>query len=604
MTTFTPPVEKTAIALDVKRDVNLTQPWFTQKSKYPPRAANFVEPLTNGEQAFGAVHAAVSGATKSIDIITWGFDPSMRLRRPDGLRYGELLLQKAKAGLQVRVLVWSGAFPGTEPTAGDGLFGSGGGAAGLGSGVGATSAGNASGDRDKENKYGILTSSGAMLKNDPEAMAFNRRWFAEKNGNMSFRRRGFDSSDSSHIWNREIAKHGRSTMTTALATTASHHQKMLLVDYELPDAAVGFVMGHNSMNDYWDSDSHDYDSALRLGFGPWQDLSSRVFGPVLFDLNENFSTAWTKAQPWFWGDMPIPESRKTLKPSAFEASAAKRGKPQMAQICRTQPQEGDQSILDVYKIALSNARSYVYFENQYFRNLELAMHLREVRRKLKAGGWKRDFYIFVVTNVPELTGRVSTYDMLNALGKSNHLPRIEKQEEGRKSESEDSRALRKRDLEGVNIHVCTLCASGFKQDLPQALPVGGASSTGFPNISIYQPPAVADYKNIYVHSKLLLVDDVFFTVGSANVNVRSMESDSELNIAVPAPDIAREWRQRLWEIHTKRKPGNDLKEEFRAWQTITARNGEAKANGSALSSALIEFYDDSPSGFFANRRPD
>ena len=84
----------------------------------------------------------------------------------------------------------------------------------------------------------------------------------------------------------------------------------------------------------------------------------------------------------------------------------------MAQICRTQSQESDRSILEAYQLALSNARNYVYFENQYFRHAELAMLMRQVRTKLKAGGWKRDFYVFVVTNVPKAAAAQASYSGL------------------------------------------------------------------------------------------------------------------------------------------------------------------------------------------------
>src|SRR5688500_18311707 len=106
MSEFKIPVERTAIALDSKRDVKLTMPWLSQKSKYPPRAGNVVQPLINGQRAFAAVHEALSSAKKSIDIISWGFDPSMRLMRPSGPRVGELLRQKATTGVEVRLLIW------------------------------------------------------------------------------------------------------------------------------------------------------------------------------------------------------------------------------------------------------------------------------------------------------------------------------------------------------------------------------------------------------------------------------------------------------------------------------------------------------------------
>nr|CUV43046.1 protein of unknown function [Ralstonia solanacearum] len=43
-----------------------------------------------------------------------------------------------------------------------------------------------------------------------------------------------------------------------MAGEPSHHQKMVLVDYEMPERAVGFVMGHNTLDAYWDRDDHGY----------------------------------------------------------------------------------------------------------------------------------------------------------------------------------------------------------------------------------------------------------------------------------------------------------------------------------------------------------
>jgi hypothetical protein len=128
-------------------------------------------------------------------------------------------------------------------------------------------------------------------------------------------------------------------------------------------------------------------------------------------------------------------------PEAFARPALKHGKGEMAQIIRTQPQEDDRSILDNYRIALSNARNYVYFENQYFRYKEFAELMRTNRRMLKAAGWKRDFYLFVVTNVPDDSGRMHTYEMLRSLGKASVMPAIEKKEDN--GDADKSDVLRK-----------------------------------------------------------------------------------------------------------------------------------------------------------------
>ena len=54
---------------------------------------------------------------------------------------------------------------------------------------------------------------------------------------------------------------------------------------------------------------------------------------------------------------------------------------------------------------------------------------------------------------------------------------------------------------------------------------------------------------VYVHAKLAVIDDRWLMVGSANLNDRSLFNDTELNLAVYDPGIARTTRQRLWAEH-------------------------------------------------------
>ena len=58
------------------------------------------------------------------------------------------------------------------------------------------------------------------------------------------------------------------------------------------------------------------------------------------------------------------------------------------------------------------------------------------------------------------------------------------------------------------------------------------------------------YREIYTHSTLLLADDGFMTLGSSNVNQRSMAVDSEINVAPNDPRAARNLRKRVWEQHS------------------------------------------------------
>lgn len=54
---------------------------------------------------------------------------------------------------------------------------------------------------------------------------------------------------------------------------------------------------------------------------------------------------------------------------------------------------------------------------------------------------------------------------------------------------------------------------------------------------------------IYVHSKVMIIDDEWLTIGSANANPRSFYLDNELNIAIQDKDLAKQMRLDLWKEH-------------------------------------------------------
>jgi phosphatidylserine/phosphatidylglycerophosphate/cardiolipin synthase-like enzyme len=54
---------------------------------------------------------------------------------------------------------------------------------------------------------------------------------------------------------------------------------------------------------------------------------------------------------------------------------------------------------------------------------------------------------------------------------------------------------------------------------------------------------------IYVHAKIGIVDDRWFTIGSANLNEHSLFNDSELNVVSLDPALARTARLELWAEH-------------------------------------------------------
>lgn len=660
---------------------------------YPHRENIEITPLINGKEAFGALEDAIKNAKDTIDIICWGFDPSLRLSGPKGeLRYGELLEQKAKAGVQVRVMIWYSMqgdvlsekslpdYRSPQRTFGQDEVNK--------KIKEAHEALNKAQrkyqeavnlwrtqdisnvddpfwqkkdsvwkleqlKKDMENKQAqfetLYNQAYTHRRGTPnlqyDDFMFNTKWYQRaKQGavkNLAFTTR--DIKDVLAV--AEMTK-GSEMPSEGVAqflaghNNATHHQKMVLIDYTQPNQAVGFVMGHNMQKNYYDDERHAFNSDVRYpGFRPWQDISTRVRGSVLLDLNDNFSNAWDKEIPYdLWSNKKTRIGDKRSAVTIEELSKAAQKKTgyhcPTAQICRTEYSVTDKSILRAYERALGNATDFIYSENQYFRYTPFAKQLKKYAELRKSCNTPNDLYWFVITNNPNSKGETpNTFDMLSVLGQGERLPKLARDERQKllelrrmkqklesstpvgyqkkqidsllKKTTEDLAKLEQKyadgngkqhgvdwaemekknqeeikdvldtddphqafelhNSQGLNVHIATLtsCTSASKNNL---------------------------YTQIYVHSKLLLVDDVFFLLGSANINKRSMEQDTELAIATPTPALASHCRNRLWQMHTK-KVKNTTQDNFEHWDKLMGRNWKAMNRGNQLIGTLTHFYD-------------
>jgi phosphatidylserine/phosphatidylglycerophosphate/cardiolipin synthase-like enzyme len=711
MIPFTPTEHKCfALAMD----------WFAAKAMYPPRRGIKITPLINGERAFAAVHDAIQAATRSVDIISWGFDPAMRFK-PGSDRIGELLDIRGRQGIKSRVLIWKNPLANfVENTIiGDGLAGSGGTAAGSGMAWGSAasdisvqarqqleyrrtvhqyelgklragqlpeygSSGYRFNTREQEllgtlteieaqlngqGGYNTLRGSGAP-QYSPHDEEYTRQWFRRvHNGwmqNVEFRTRDFSTemplnavirgpqlrSEKGRLATLYRLISGEAPDTSfahmlLLTLFGSHHQKMVLVDYEDTANAVGFVMGHNMHRNYWDTSAHLYDdqAAQRSpGFGPWQDLSMEVQGPVLHDLNHNFCTAWDRETFWIkkWFVDGLADERQAIKPDHFIAAGETK-----AQICRTQPQEdGEVSILELYRKALGNVRNYAYFENQYFRYPPFARQLRQLAADYVAKGRNKGLYLFVVTNTPnDKSFSSTTYATLQELGQEQLMPQAQRSlvEEmlRKRSQLADLQANPHIDpyvqrprldrAKRLEREIAELEKKGITPELEQRL--GGLKPEDIPELgkpksaeeeeekpytlkdipglkvviatlttctpapgSTLAPGEQAFFRDIYVHSKLLVVDDVFSLLSSANINTRSLHTDSELGLAAPDPVLAKHWREELWKSHVGGAIGDekgcvDATENFHKWNEVMDKNWENKNKNEPLIAHLTRFWD-------------
>lgn len=108
-----------------------------------------------------------------------------------------------------------------------------------------------------------------------------------------------------------------------------------------------------------------------------------------------------------------------------------------------------------------------------------------------------------------------------------------------------------------------------------------------------------DWEEIYIHSKLCLINDTFATLGSANINTRSMQIDSELNVAVESQPASYKIRYETWGWHTdgteEMNPEEQLVDPkvsnvtFKRWEEVMKDNKDMKENKKARIMPLLEF---------------
>ena len=97
---------------------------------------------------------------------------------------------------------------------------------------------------------------------------------------------------------------------------------------------------------------------------------------------------------------------------------------------------------------------------------------------------------------------------------------------------------------------------------------------------------------LYVHAKIAIVDDAWLTVGSANLNEHSFFNDTEMNIVICDPQIARATRLRLWAEHLERPieevSGDPTRVIDQLWRPTATEQRARKQRGEAGTHRLSE----------------
>ena len=283
-------------------------------------------------------------------------------------------------------------------------------------------------------------------------------------------------------------------------TGYAQHQKSWLIDAG-DDSETAFVGGINLNPRAVVRPGHG-------GKGETHDVYVEIAGPSAADVHHNFVQRWNEAsernaEHGRWGNdaratLPFPgrvpgvrgasvvQVQRTIHRSRYSDGSPAPGATPFDIAA------GERSILEQYRSALGGARRSIYIENQYLEVPEIVASIgAALERGVEVAVLMPAQQDTAARTIREQTDRDRLLDARATLGNYDNF---------------------------------TLAA------------IAGAGDDGRRN-------------DVYVHSKLMLVDDTWATIGSGNLHRRSLFGSSEMNAAIWDPAFARSLRCELLAEH-------------------------------------------------------
>jgi phosphatidylserine/phosphatidylglycerophosphate/cardiolipin synthase-like enzyme len=306
------------------------------------------------------------------------------------------------------------------------------------------------------------------------------------------------------------------------------HQKSWLIDAG-HTSETAFVGGMNLTFKAMGSPGH-------AGAGERHDVYVEVTGPSATDVHHNFVQRWNEASEraaadGTWGH----DSDDQLGLPA--QLSGQRGK-SLVQIQRMvhagrysdafatpggvayDIANGERSILTQYHLAIAAARRSIYIENQANPIPEIAVSLEQALRRgveiVLLVPADPEAHVYAARNNPQ---RKALFDCLAALGRYENFALV--------------------GIAGMN--------------------------------------AAGSRSNIYVHAKIMLIDDAWATIGSCNLHARSLTGHSEMNASVWDPEVVRALRCELLAEHLGRDTAAlDDRAALRLYREIARANARRR----------------------------
>jgi phospholipase D1/2 len=262
------------------------------------------------------------------------------------------------------------------------------------------------------------------------------------------------------------------------AAGATHHQKFVIMD-----GSLAFVGGMDLCAARWDDRYHLRENPGRVDsdgnpYGSYHDIQTYHTGPIVQELLNLFSERWLDSGA---DELSLPGVEPPLP---FEGLGAIALPTDLVAVSRTQASISDFESKDIFEIrhlfvdAIMSAQQLIYLENQYFSSQ--AVYWSLISRMANSDKPRIEIVMMLPDRLP------FTEELFLGLPQMKMLRSLQQ--------------------------VAEKTGHGFAVFTTACKDNGERTRT-------------------FIHSKLLLVDDRFLSVGSANATNRSMGLDTELNVS-------------------------------------------------------------------------
>ena len=482
----------------------------------PARHGNAVKFLMDGEEAWNTVHGDLVKSTKEVLISTWWWESDFELQR---LPVGASAADR-----------WSKSMLGTLeaiPSEKKVLVG----------------------EFIGQNTLFSLLNTDSKLRTHASTPGDNFEMMSQANetrGKFKFEVPAFPFGDRVKKMDRDAQPFAINNLVTSTVPShdvdltkvpfgldlplASYHQKFMVIDHD-----VAFVGGMNIKGTDWDTSKHEVYDVRRMALGafdvtrglvaaknrkpdqgPRKDYMVRLEGPVAEDVADVFHERWEHLR-----DIKAKNSDQT---STFPVShdIAPRAGGMDVQLTANLPTPfKEHAIAETWFNAVRNAEKYIYIEDQYFR-----------------------------------------------------MPMIQ-----------DAIAKRMTDIPGLKLIVIT---KPVGTTAPECLPTyktenffASHFADRFLSLQLKAfDKDTLEFADMDVHSKMLIVDDIFMSVGSANKNNRGMIYEAEMNVAIVDAQVGA-WRKRIVTNLIEGDAKDDADGWFAQLQSLARSNDDILRNKAA-----------------------